>query len=170
MYWLIPVILLIIFLLWILLVPVILYLDTPDNRYFVSLPGIIKASIVPSGELFLIQGRVFFFPFRFDPFKARKKKKVRKEKKIKKKKKSKKRSFSLSLVRDLFRKISVRKFSLDIDTDDFMLNARLIPLFSLVNSENIQLSANFEGKASLVLDMRTRIGSLLMAFIKHQIK
>jgi len=55
----------------------------------------------------------------------------------------------------------IRKLHLDVDTDDFTLNAWLIPVFSAVNSENIRLQENIEGNATLLLDLRTRSGALI---------
>jgi len=62
----------------------------------------------------------------------------------------------------------IRKLHLDVDTDDFTLNAWLIPVFSAVNSENIRLQANFEGNATLLLDLRTSLGALIWAFLKSK--
>ena len=59
-------------------------------------------------------------------------------------------------------------FILDIDTDDFMLNAWLVPAFSFINSENIQMRVNFHGTSSLVLDLRTRLGLLLWTVIRNK--
>jgi len=66
--------------------------------------------------------------------------------------------------------IQVRKLTLEIDTDDFLLNAWLVPLFSLMNSENIQMRVNFEGSSSLLLDLRGRIGNLLWIVISSKYK
>jgi len=57
--------------------------------------------------------------------------------------------------------IEVRKLELDLDTDDFSLNVWLIPAISMVNGENIHMQVNFEGRAALEMDLRTRIGTLL---------
>ena len=76
---------LVVTLLWILLGPVIIYLDTHEKQYRVGLPGIIKASVVPSEEIFHIRGRFFLFPFRVHPFRAKKKRpRKTKDKEIKK--------------------------------------------------------------------------------------
>ncbi len=67
--------------------------------------------------------------------------------------------------KNLLHAFRIRKLHLNIDTDDYALNAWLIPVFSAVNSENIRLQANFEGDASMQLDLRTRLGALLWAFL-----
>jgi len=161
-------VLLILLLLWILLGPVIIFLDTDNHRYLVVLPGVFKAAVVPSKDLFHIRVWIFFIPYSFNPFRVRRKK-GGKEKPVKKKK-PKKISGSIKMGIDAVRCFRIRKLFLDMDTDDFMLNAWLIPAFSFVNSGNIQMRTNFTGNFSLLLDMRTRIGTLLWVFIKYRIK
>ena len=150
-------------LLWILLGPVIIYLDTQEKQYRVGLPGIIKASVVPSEEIFHIRGRFFLFPFRVHPFRAKKRSPL---KTSQGKRKSMKLSQGLKLGTNILASFRIRKLDMDIDTDDFMLNAWLVPAFSSINSENIHMQVNFEGNASLMLDVRTRLGTLAWALIK----
>lgn len=170
MFWYFFIAILFLTLLWVLLGPIILFVDTEGNKYSVGLPGIFKVSVVPTEELFIIRGSVFFIPYRFNPF-GRKRKKQRK---AKEKTRAKKRSFKLTEGLDLGKNIlhafRIRKLHMDIDTNDFTLNAWLIPAFSAVNSENIRLQANFEGRASVLLDLRTRIGAVLWAFIISKYK
>lgn len=64
----------------------------------------------------------------------------------------------------------IRRLEADIDTDDFTLNAWLVPVFSMVNRENIHLQANFEGYNSLVLDLRVTLGALLWILIRTKYK
>lgn len=171
---------------WSLFGPLILYLDTETGDYHLSLPGIIRVALVPSQELFQVRGWIFFIPLRFNPFspgKAWGKKKAGKgeEKPGKGDKKGagdsrggKKGSFlklrkgTFRIGRDVLRAIRIRRLRLDLDTDDFILNAWLVPAFSMVNGGNIRMTVNFEGRASLLLDLRTRLGSLAWIFIKNQ--
>ena len=170
MFWYVLISLILLTLLWILLGPIIIFVNTENNKYSVGLPGIFKVSAVPNEELFIVKGSVFFIPYRFNPF-GRKRKKPRKPKE---KTKAKKRSFKLTegweLGKNIMHAFRIRKLHMDIDTDDFTLNAWLIPAFSTVNSENIRLQANFEGRASVLLDLRTRIGDVLWALIKTKYK
>ena len=64
--------------------------------------------------------------------------------------------------------VRVRKLELDLDTEDFSLNALLIPAFSLVNGGNINMQVNFEGRAALVMDLRTRIGTLIWKYSQYK--
>ena len=167
MFWYILISLVLFFLLWLLLVPVILYTDTTRNTYVVTLPGIIRIRLVPSGTLFYIRAWLFFIPFRINPLKARKKK-DKTEKKIKRRRRSGRRSFKAGSLKPMLGALRVRKLKLDLDTDDFSLNAWLIPAFSLVNGENIHMQVNFEGRAALEMDLRTRIGTLLWRYSQYK--
>ena len=157
-------------LLWILLIPVSLILSTDTNRYLVMLPGIVKMAAVPAEGLFKIRGWIFFIPFKFDPFRTKKTKKKKSREKPVKKRKSRKISGNVQMIIEAIRAIRIRKLLLDIDTDDFMLNAWLVPVFSYVNTEDIQMTANFEGRASLLLDLRVRLGTLLWIVIRNRYK
>lgn len=157
---------------WILAVPLIIYLDTDKNRYYVSVPVVFKASFVPANEFFFLRFRIFFIPFKWDPFSMKTEKEKRKKKPDKpvKKGKSLRVSSGLRFARKMLGAFTIKKLRLDIDTDDFTVNAWLIPVFSAINRENIQLRANFEGYSSLLLDLRISIGTLLWVFIRNKIK
>jgi hypothetical protein len=170
MIWIIIITLLLAFLLWLLLGPVILFLNTETNRYHLALPGIIKIAVVPSTELFHIRGWVFFIPFKYHPFRPRKGKRKEKPEKPKAKKKPRKVSGNINMVIDVVRSLRIRKLYLNLDTDDFILNAWLVPAFSYVNSENIRMRVNFEGTSSLLLDLRLRLGTLIWIFIRNKYK
>lgn len=165
MIWYIFISLLLIFLMWLLLVPVIIYTNTNRNRYFLTLPGIFKAVLVTEEGLFLIRGWIFFIPFQFNPFKQRKDKKERKPGDKKRRRKFL-RSGNLQTVKGALRSFRIKRLEADLDTDDFTLNAWLVPVFSAVNGKNIQLQINFEGHQSLLLDLRVTLGSLLWNIIK----
>ena len=148
--------------------PVILYTNTEQNRYLLTLPGIFRAVVVPDKDLFHIRGWVFFIPFRFNPFKPSKKEKEKKalEKKTKKKKRGFLRSGNIKTMKGALRALRVKRLEADVDTDDFTLNAWLVPIFSAVNGQNIRLQVNFEGHQSLLLDLRVTLGTLLWTIIK----
>ena len=170
MIWIIIISFLLALLLWLLLGPVILFLNTEAKRYHMALPGIIKLAVVPTEEIFHIRGWIFFIPFTYHPFKAGKKKQKEKADKPPKKKKTPRISGNVNMMIDAVQSIRIRKLYLDLDTDDFILNAWLVPVFSYVNSDNIRMRVNFEGTASLLLDMRLRLGALLWILIRNKYK
>jgi hypothetical protein len=163
MIWYLLILLLLLFLFWLLLVPVIIYTHTGRNRYLVTLPGIFRAAIIPDKGLFYIRAWVFFIPFKIRPFEGRKEK--RRSKPMRKKKK--RWSFgNIRMMKGVLRAFRIRRLEADIDTDDFTLNAWLVPVFSMVNGENIMLRVNFQGHHFLLLDVRFTLGALLWILIK----
>ena len=167
MIWYLLILLFGLLLLWIMLGPVIIFLDTGSNQYRISLPGVITLMVVLAEGQILIRGWIFFVPFKFDPFKKRRQKKKKDPAKAVKKK-SKKRSGSIRVVRKIVAAFRIRKLLLDIDTDDMILNAWLVPVFSMVNSEDIQMQVNFQGNGYLHLDLRTRIGAILWILFQNR--
>lgn len=166
MFWYILLALSILILTWLILAPVIFYVDTEDQRYSLSMPGVFKARLLPSDEILTIKGTIFFIPYRFSPFaRKRKKPRTKKEKTTKKKSKLSIRGGWL-MGRNVLHAFSIRKLHLNMDSDDFTLNAWLIPAFSALESDNIKLQANFEGHNSVLFDIRTHLGAILWAFIK----
>jgi hypothetical protein len=161
---------------WILLGPVIIFVHTDSNRYVLHLPGIFRLALVPSEALFHVRVWIFFIPYTYHPFRGKKiKRKKAKDRGKPVEKKARKRrpgilSRNIGMVPDIFRSFRIRRLQMDIDTDDFLLNAWLIPAFSAVNSGQIRLTANFTGNLSLLLDVRTRLGKLLWIFIRNKIK
>lgn len=171
MIWYIIITLFAILLLWILLGPVVLQLDTSGNLYRFRLPGVVSLSLVPAAGFFHIRGWIFFVPFRLDlleKFSSRKRRNKSEEKEEKEKKKDtvkrnrQKGLKNMRKFRKMARAVRVRRLELDIDTDDFLLNAWLVPAFAAVNSyDNIQMQVNFEGNLYLYIDVRTRIGEVV---------
>jgi len=150
---------------WILFGPLMLIMDTDRQRYLVSLPGIVTARLVWQYESIYIRLWIFFIPLRIDPFKSRVKV-ASPAKKRRKNKSSRRRPGFRRILQKSKRAIRIHRLELDLDTDDFPLNAQLIPVFSAINNEkNIALRVNFEGRLSLKLDLRTRMASLLRMFI-----
>ena len=77
---------------------------------------------------------------------------------------------NLKMMTGALKAFRIKKLEADIDTDDFTLNAWLVPVFSMVNGENVRLQINFEGHQSLLLDLRVTLGALLwmMALAKYK--
>ena len=157
-------------LLWLLFVPVTLFLDTDTSRYYLVLPGVFKAVVVPSTTLFYIRIWIFFIPVRFHPFQGKAEKTREKPRNSGRKWKLKQFRGGKQIISEAARSLRIRKLSLDLDTDDFILNAWLIPVFSAVNSGDIQMRVNFEGTSSLLLNVQARIGAILWIVIRNKYK
>ncbi len=164
MIWYILIALLMILFTWILFAPVIMQVDTDRQKYRVMLPGVLSAQVVPSEDLFYIRAWIFFIPVKFNPFLVKRKDRV----KDTSEKRKKKRRFrgGTRKIRSLLGALHVRRLDLDLDTDDVVLNAWLVPAMAAANrNENIDLRVNFEGNLFMYLDLRTRLGLLLWIFL-----
>ncbi len=171
---LIIILVLLLILTWILVAPVIMFIDTAVQRYQVTMPGIFAMRVVPSDTLFYLRFRLLFIPFRFDPLKAGSHGKKRKRGKAETGKKRRRGPGKFpggpGMVRDLAGGFRVRKLHMNIDTEDVVVNAWLVPVFTALNTENIRMQINFEGDASLLMDLRTRLGRLLWIFLTNRIR
>ena len=169
MIWYILIFVFVFLLAWIMLAPIVLIIHTERDRYQLMLPGVIKAGLVYRDGLLHIKGWFFFIPFRFHPMRMRRKKKEKKNQVPKKRKKSNNRKVPVRSMKEALGAFRIKKLHMDIDTDDFMLNAWLVPAFSAVNNgRNVQMQVNFEGYLFMDLDLRTRIISLLWVIIKNR--
>ena len=157
------------FLLWILFAPLIIRIDSDNQKYSLSLPGIFKALLVPHDELFYIRIWILFIPFKIDPIGRTRQKG---EAKFKKKKKKRNKNFSklmrvrLMALKELVGSFRLKKMNLNLDTDDFILNSHLVPVFTTINNQDVNLTVNYEGDISLFMVLKNRIASLLWIGMK----
>jgi len=150
---------------WILFGPVMVKINTDRKLLQVSLPGVVTARLLNRNEHLFIRLWIFFLPLRIDPFKSRNKVKSPEKEKKKRRTGSHGPGFRMGMQK-MKRAVRIRRMELDLDTDDFPLNARLVPVFSAINTlENIDLRVNFEGRLSFKLDVRTRIAALIWMLI-----
>jgi hypothetical protein len=152
---------------YLLFVPIILFIDTVNNNYYLQINGITKASILYDADAIIkITLKVFFLNFNFYPIKAQ----LSKGKKAKTKKKKNRRQkakvfFQKRTILRIIRSFSVKKFAVDIDTGNCIQNAKLYPLFALLNLTKSNFRINFEGKNSLLLCVENRPIRLIRSFI-----
>lgn len=71
------------------------------------------------------------------------------------------------LLNGIYQSMTVRWFRLDLDTDDVVLNAQMIPVFTFLSRGPVQLSANFAGRVYVSMRAEVklyRIGWALLLF------
>ncbi len=88
--------------------------------------------------------------------------------------KKKKRQFRIQHVLDLWNgivhSIRVNWFYLDLDTDDVVLNAQLVPVFLWMSQGPIHLTTNFEGRVCSRLRAELKLYRMGWAFLLFYIK
>ena len=158
-------ILFLLLILYLLFVPVVFFIDTTTNEYYIQLRGLAKVSIVADAkEVLKIKLKITFFNFYFYPLK---KKSPPKKKEIAKRNESRTmKRISLRKSVRVLRSFKVKRILLDIDTGDWILNAKLYPIFGFLNYHVGKFNINFEGRNRLALHLENRPIYILKSFIK----
>src|SRR5690606_14612110 len=74
------------------------------------------------------------------------------------------------LIRKGLSSFRLRKLWLDVDTDDVVLNAQLVPVMMLLNRGPVWMQTNYNGRVSLQLVAEGRLNKLLWAFLRFLTK
>ncbi|GCC53488.1 hypothetical protein SanaruYs_37330 [Chryseotalea sanaruensis] len=145
---------------WILFMPLVVDVDTTATRYCMYQAGTFQ----------------FYFENDFQPrlrvlgMSVSLKQKTKPKAEIKVRKKSKTEKIAMpriwALVRNIFRCINIKRFTLTLDTGDVVFNAKLIPAFVLLSRGPVQLSANFNGRVSASLLAEVRLYRLVWVVLK----
>jgi hypothetical protein len=162
MLWVILILLLVSIVIYLLFAKISLFIDTSTNRYLLKLQGICSVHAErDETEILKFRLQVFFMHFNFYPLAPDKKKKIKPEKK---KKKSR---FSLTFQQGwrFLKSFKIKRFYLDLDTGDCITNAKLYPIFSMVNYKGGNFNINFKGRNKLVLDIQNRPIYIIKSFI-----
>ncbi|MFP2994419.1 hypothetical protein ABN763_00845 [Spongiivirga sp. MCCC 1A20706] len=148
----IMIMLLLLLVIGLLFIPVIIYIDTERNEYYMKLKGLARASIQQhKKELICVKLEVPFYHFCFYPLK---KKQIQQERKAKKKKGSW--TAKMKKIIRFIKSFKVTKLSIDLDTGDCIINAKLYPIFALFNYNKGSAHINFQGKNKFLLELKNR--------------
>ncbi|WP_420322031.1 hypothetical protein [Flagellimonas sp.] len=155
--------LLVLFGIYLLFAPLVLFMDTKDNTYFVKLKGLAKVSFEPDRmELVKIKLRIAFMNFNFYPLR---KKDSSKKEKIERRKPKRKHKMGPKKIGALLRSFRIKKLYLNVDTGDFILNAKLYPIFQVLNYHIGKFKINFQGNNRMVLVASNRPINIIKLFI-----
>ncbi len=143
---------------YLFLAPIILYIDTQNDKYFIQQQGIIKASVLgDKKEVFKIKLNILFLNFNVYP--------LRSKNDNSKSKRKRNMPFSFSTGLRLLKSFKVKKFRIDIDTGDCIANAKLYPVFAFLNYKIGDFNINFEDRNQLVLHIEIRPIHIIKSFI-----
>lgn len=174
MLWLwITLIVLFVLLIGLLLMPVCMRVDTSINQYEIEIPGLFRAAIVPHEEdIIQIKMRILFFNKTIRPFDLKPgKKENRKNKEERRKKKrniGKGRSGreSLRLAWKMLKSFKVNYLYVNIDTNDAIWNAFLIPVFHFFSGPGKVWKINWHEEQLVRFEIENRPIRVLWAFVK----
>jgi len=136
--------LLLVFIIWMLVTPMIFRIDTESGVMSFKIWGLGQASLIWIEREPVLVLHIFWWKKRLYPYTW--KKKTEQEEKPSKEKKRKKRSgyFTFRRARKLLKSFRVKEFRLNLDTEDVILNAYLFPFFYFLNRKNIHTTINYK--------------------------
>lgn len=150
---------------WLIFLPWVIEIDTSRNTYQVYQKGTVRFWLTTG-----FQPHMSFFGISVPMKPGEKKSPVKQRAKSKKKK----RQFHIQNLWDLWNgivhSIKVKWFYLDMDTDDVVLNAQLIPAFSYLSRGPMHLTTNFEGRVFSRLRIELKMYRMGWAFLLFFIK
>lgn len=170
MLWIIILGLFLILLLWLLFSPIYFRVEWNDLNQVVQLHwwGVVRISLLPEMDVwtFRVEFPLFTRSWPMSQWWS-----STKEEPQKKAKPGRKRSWKpkrpWQLFRRVWRSFHLIRFKVDLDTDDYVWNAYLFPLFRLTNpAGHKDWRVNFKGHNELILIVENRLYRLLYAFIR----
>lgn len=148
------------------MIPIVLFIDTKTNQYYLQVKGLVKASIEShEEELIRIRLKLFFFSFYFYPLRNIGLGKNKKTLKSSDNKMKIGKGIDLKKGLLMLKSFKVKKFLFDIDTGDCIMNAKLYPLFALLNYHVGGFMINFEGRNRVELHIYSRPIYLIKSFM-----
>lgn len=165
--WLIPLALLGLLLLCLLTAPIRLRVDTERGHFDAGIVGLFRFWLDTRGEMWRFRLRVLFIPV---PLKWGKRKKQPRKPKRKKKRRRGSAGLAMRYGRAVFSSFRIKRCRLELDTEDYALNAQLYPLGVLLARWGIDLDVNFEGRNELVLVVQNRGYRILYRVIRTALR
>ena len=158
-------VLFLVLMLYVLLMPIIFFIDTATNQFYIQLKGLATASLEKhSEEIVRIKLKVIFFKFYFYPL--RKRALMSKQKLEKRNMKKSRKRIGIRKIVGMIRSFKVKRILIDIDTGDCIANAKLYPIFTFLNYHIGKFNINFDGRNRMALHMQNRPIHIIKSFIK----
>ena len=146
-----------------LFMPMVVYIDTDENIYYLKLKPLVTANLlIDKTELIIITLEVLFVRFNIYPLKQK-----TASVKIKKTKKKAIENIGSKKMLRLIKTFRVKEFYMDIDTGNCITNAKLYPLFALLNSKYGGFYVNFKDRNSLLLSIENRPIRIIKALFRN---
>ena len=151
---------------WILFAPLILTVNTVSENYSVRLPGIFSGRIIHDGGKFYMRIRVLFIPFTVHPgrFTGKEHEKQPGRKPVW----PRSVKYSVMAFREIIRSFRLKMLYIDVDTEETLLNACLVPVLMMIRAEQVHVNVNFMEQNTLIMDLRNRLANFLWIGIKYK--
>lgn len=158
---------------WLLIAPLQLQIDTTANHYRVQWKTIGYGQLIIRPAELAVRLKVLFWQKEWPLFPPTPKTKEEPKPEQhhpenQQSQKAKKRSWPKLNFRALLRTFEVKRLRLHLDTDDFIVNSYLFPIFYLLRREDRDLQINYKGEALLQLVVENRLYRLVLAFMRFR--
>ena len=153
----------------ILMIPLSLRIDTERGIYQFNAGGVFLCRILGIPGDILLQFRLMGFTWSKSLMQALLTPRAEKKEQKKEKPKGKKRrgmKMSLRKIRAILRSFRIKQFDLDLDTDNYRLNAYLFPIFFFLNGRRGNWSVNYNGNVRFKLHVVNRPVRVLYALLR----
>jgi len=158
MIWVVAVLsILLVLLIWILFTPITICIDTLSSEYYINAKGICKVSLNTTKTPIAIDINIPMKKFSFSPLEKKKKTQKKTQNKNKTRTRSKSIKGIAKFIAALIQSFELIKLRFNVDTQDYALNAQLVPIFQFLSGKNRSFSTNFNGNTTFQLTLRNRL-------------
>ncbi|MFC2107525.1 hypothetical protein ACFLRY_04225 [Bacteroidota bacterium] len=147
--------------------PFRIYVNTADEKYEFSMPVFLKARYIQDEKPYL-QLHILYYPVKLDLFGHTKMSLSFTSKETKSKKEKKKKGFSYKMIFPVWsffvriiKSFRIKQFDVVFDTDDFPLNAQLVPVLFHLSNQNVHLKVNFLNENYAIIDLKNNLFSFI---------
>jgi hypothetical protein len=162
---------------WLLWSKLVICINSYQGRYYCTYGGLITVSPVEQDDRIFIWVKVPFYTFRIDPQRSKKKTdkavpgKPDRKKPTTGKGRKLRMTFYLRILVDALKTFTIRRFQLDLDTGDFVLNAQLTPVVVALNRGGARVQVNYHGHTNLwivIENQLVRLVPLAFRFVREK--
>jgi len=152
--------------LFLLLIPIRIFMDSNRGILLVEWKNIITANVLLQNEDLLIRLDTFFWKKEFSLMETATNQAPAHSKKKKKISISKKWKFDFrKKLKNILKTIKVKQLYVNIDTDDYLWNAYLYPVFYFLKKEKRNFQINYHGNVEILLEVQSRPIQILYAVL-----
>lgn len=166
--------LILLFLLWILVAPIILYLNSYTGSYYLAIWGMFQVKPCVQDEQLSLKIKLPFYHYCLDQSAWLESPESKSSKPSKRVSKKESRSFlkyvDLKTITELIQSFHVKHCIVDVDTNDYALNAKLKPVLYAMSGGPVDLRTNFNGNVNLYFEVENRLIRLIRPLIKLMTK
>jgi hypothetical protein len=155
---------------YILFFPLTVKIDTEKNQYYFRLPGVFGIRVLKGKTGWGMRYSILFLRFHVRFFKPDKHRRGSEKEHPKAYKGFLTRRFKagyFTLAINTMRTFRLRQLMWSIDTGDYPLNARLIPVASFLNNDRVNLSVNFNDYNAFYVILRSYLARIIYIIIRY---